>query len=164
MNEAKSLGIMSKLEAVPFWIYIAVGAAVGLLIGIFLIVRKLKNRKPVKTLPTLEKLLRRQIVCKTLTANRVTKWMDECIRKYPDTNLVFFIGHLKKKNLPMFTSSRVIAENVDPESYMFIEAVDNDTKFPVDVVIVNCSELDNTLSDLLGDDDYRLISNDQDNG
>lgn len=159
MNATKILDFMGKINDAPLWVYIAAGVAVGLIIGIFLIVRRLKNRKPVRTLPTLEELLKRQIVCKTLTANRVTKWMDECIRKHSDTDLVFFIGRVKGRTLPMFTSSRVIAENVEPESYMFIESVNSGTKFPLDVAIVNCSGLDDTLSDLLEDDDYRLISN-----
>ena len=163
MNSTKGFDIMGKINGSQLWTYLAIGAALGLVMGIAVLLRKYKNRKPIRILPTLEELLRKQIVCKTLTASRVTKWADECIRKHPDRNLVFLFGRLTERTLPMFTTSRVIAPNIDPENYMFIEAVDNGTKFPMDVVIVNCTELDETLSELLENDDYRLITNEEDN-
>lgn len=141
------------------WIFVVIGAATGLVLGILRIRHKRSSKCPVSIHP-LEQLLRRQRVCNELTSDFVADWADEQRKQFEKWQLVFLIGRVTEKTLPMFTTDRSMAQGMDAASYLFMAAINKEVKLPVAVQLINCTKMDETLAELLGDDEYRLLTND----
>lgn len=151
VKEAASGGI-------PLWAYVLIGVVVGGVIGFVALKRKPKQENiVVPYAPSLEKLLKEQLIQSTLTGDFVANWGEACSRKHPGQTLVFFIGHVKKSTLPMFTSDRSIPAAMNPDQYLFIESVDKATSRPLEIALVNYGSLDDTIQEYLKNDDYRMI-------
>lgn len=137
--------------------YIVVGACVGIVCGVIIVLYRRSQRKLISIRP-LSELLEEQVVCSILTSDTVADWVEACQKDFRQIKLAYLFGRVNQQMLPMFTSDRLLPAQIDGNSHYFVCAVSQTQKLPVRAQLFNCTQLEDTLQELLGDKDYGTIT------
>lgn len=137
-------------------LYIVVGACVGIVCGVMVVLYRRSRHMPISIRP-LSELLEEQVVCSTLTASTVADWVEACQKDFRQMKLAYLFGRVNQQMLPMFTSDRLLPAQIDGNSHYFVCAVSQTQKLPVRTQLFNCTQLEDTLEELLADKDYGRI-------
>lgn len=137
--------------------YVVVGACVGIVCGGMIVFYRRSQRKLISIRP-LSELLEEQIVCSMLASDTVADWVEACKEEFRQIKLAYLFGRVNQQTLPMFTSDRLLPVQMDGNNHFFVCAVSQAQKLPVRAQLFNCTQLDDTLKELLGDKDFGRIT------
>lgn len=133
-----------------------IGAAIamGAIVGISELLMSLENNVSAPTIDAYRPI-REDVFCQKINGDFLSDWFDERKKKH-GSHAIYFLARMTEKTMRMFAMDKVPA-GINMKHYLIMAIVDKEQNLPKAVCLVNFSEIDQALEEILGDQEYMLI-------